>query len=53
MGVEMTWNDRARALRMNLADGSKMLTPSKRMVVKFGAVSREAVFEGRPLELKF
>jgi alpha-glucosidase/alpha-D-xyloside xylohydrolase len=53
MGVEMNWNDRARALRLSLVDGSKMLAPAKRLVVKLGAVRRETVFEGRPLEVKF
>ena len=52
MGVELIWNDRARVLRFSLAEGSKMLVPSKRMVVKLGGVSREATFEGRPLEMK-
>ena len=52
MGVEMTWNDRARVLRFSLAEGSKMLAPSKRMLVKLGGVSRETAFEGRPLELR-
>jgi alpha-glucosidase (family GH31 glycosyl hydrolase) len=53
MGVEMFWNDRAHVLRLNLTDGSKMLAPAKRLVVRLGAVVREAVFEGRPMEVKF
>jgi alpha-glucosidase/alpha-D-xyloside xylohydrolase len=53
MGVEMTWDDRRRVLHFALADGSKMLAPSKRLVVRVGQVNREAVFEGRRLEVKF
>ncbi len=53
MGLLLDWNERSHTLRLSLADGSKMLGPAKRLVVRLGKVTRETVFEGRPLELKF
>ncbi len=52
MRVNMNWNDSSRQLSMRLAKGSKMMAPEKRkIVVKVAGrdVTREAVFEGRPL----
>ena len=55
MRANIAWNDRQRRLSMRLANGSKMLAPSKRnIVVRVAGEStrREVVFEGRPLEVK-
>jgi alpha-glucosidase (family GH31 glycosyl hydrolase) len=55
MRMNIAWNDRQRRLSMRLANGSKMLAPAKRNIVVRVAgesVTREAVFEGRPIEVK-
>jgi len=55
MRVNMAWNDHRRRLRMRLANGSRMLAPAKRNIVVHVAgesVTREAVFEGSPIEVK-
>ena len=55
MRVNMAWNDLGRRLSMRLAKGSKMLPPAKRNIVVHVAgepLTREAVFEGRPIEVK-
>jgi hypothetical protein len=54
MGTDLRWNDRTRVLSLRLAQGSKMLAPAKRnLEVKVAGQSKTAVFEGRPLEVKF
>ena len=54
MGMQMTWNDARRALRLSLASGSRMLPPLRReLIVQLGDVTRHAIFEGRPLEVRF
>jgi alpha-glucosidase (family GH31 glycosyl hydrolase) len=54
MGVQLSWNDRSRTLRMQLASGSKMLPPSKRKIeVKVGDNLRQIEFDGRPSEIRF
>ena len=55
MRVNIAWNDRQRRLSMRLANGSKMLAPAKRNIVVHVAgetATHDAVFEGRPLEVK-
>jgi alpha-glucosidase (family GH31 glycosyl hydrolase) len=55
MRVNIAWNDRQRRLTMRLANGSKMLAPTKRNIVVHVAgqsVTHEAVFEGKPIEVK-
>jgi alpha-glucosidase (family GH31 glycosyl hydrolase) len=53
MGIQMAWNDVRRTLGLRLAAGSKMLPPARRhLVVKAGAASKNAVFEGRPMEVR-
>jgi alpha-glucosidase len=52
--LDLIWNDTRRALAMRLARGSKMLGPQKRdfiVHVVGESQTREAVFEGAPLEL--
>jgi len=54
MGIEMRWNDRTRVLSLRLAPGSKMLAPAKReLEVKVAGRTKAAVFEGRPIEVRF
>jgi len=52
--VNMAWDDRRRRLSLRLASGSRMLPPAKRQLriqVAGEARSREAVFEGHPLQV--
>jgi alpha-glucosidase/alpha-D-xyloside xylohydrolase len=54
MGIQMAWNDARKVLTLRLAAGSRMLPPAKRdLRVKLGESSRSAVFEGKPLEIRF
>jgi alpha-glucosidase/alpha-D-xyloside xylohydrolase len=55
MKVNLAWNDRQKRLTMRLAPGSKMLPPARRdLVVHVAgqATVREAVFDGKPLEVR-
>jgi alpha-glucosidase/alpha-D-xyloside xylohydrolase len=53
MGIQMAWNDARQTLGLRLAAGSKMLPPTRRsIVVKAGAASKRAVFDGRPMEVQ-
>jgi alpha-glucosidase (family GH31 glycosyl hydrolase) len=55
MRMNIAWNDRQRRLSVRLANGSKMLAPAKRNIVVHVAgesITRETVFEGRPIEVK-
>jgi alpha-glucosidase (family GH31 glycosyl hydrolase) len=56
MRINIAWNDRQRRLTLRLANGSKMLPPMKRSIVARlvgGRETRDVVFEGRPLEVRF
>ena len=54
MGIQMAWNDARKSLSLRLAPGSKMLAPAKRELrVKLGDASKTAVFDGKPVEMKF
>jgi alpha-glucosidase/alpha-D-xyloside xylohydrolase len=56
MRVNIAWNDRQRRLSLRLANGSKMLPPAKKNIVARlagGPESREVVFRGRPVEVRF
>jgi alpha-glucosidase/alpha-D-xyloside xylohydrolase len=54
MGIQLSWHDHSRTLRMQLASGSKMLAPSKRKIdVKVGDNLRQIAFDGRPSEIRF
>ena len=54
MGIRMTWNDARRTLTLRLAAGSRMLPPARRdLIVKLGDSTRTAVFQGRPLEIRW
>ena len=53
MGIQMTWNDVGKTLSLRLANGSRLLGPPRKMVVKLGKLSRSVTFDGKPLEVKF
>ena len=54
MGVQMSWDDRRRALSLGLANGSRMLPPLRRnFEVKLGDLTRSVVFRGRPVQARF
>jgi alpha-glucosidase (family GH31 glycosyl hydrolase) len=56
MRVEMAWRDRDRRLTMALARGSRMRPPVKRPIevrVAGRDGSKRAVFEGKPLDVRF
>jgi alpha-glucosidase/alpha-D-xyloside xylohydrolase len=54
MKVNIAWDNRQRRLRLRLAAGARMLPPARRNIVVRVAgesVTREVVFEGRPVEV--
>ena len=52
MGVQMTWHDARRVLKLSLASGSRILPPLRRNIeVKLGQNTRAAVFDGHPVEV--
>ncbi len=54
MGMNMSWNDQRRVFRVELAQGSRMMAPSRRdMQIRLLGETRSAVFEGHPIEVKF
>jgi len=55
MGIQISWNDSKRRAMFRLAEGSRMLPPMRRKIeVRIAAekTTREAVFEGRPVEVQ-
>jgi len=53
MGIQMAWNDVRQTLTLRLAAGSKMLPPTRRSIIlKSGVIAKQAVFDGRPLEVR-
>jgi alpha-glucosidase (family GH31 glycosyl hydrolase) len=54
MGIQMWWNDARRTLKLELAEGSRVLAPGRREIeVKLGGASRNVVFDGREVEVAF
>ena len=54
LGINMTWNDARRTLKLHLAEGSHMLPPLRRNIeVQVGQTTRQIMFEGRPIEVSF
>jgi len=53
MGVEMRWMEASRRLTLRLARGSRMRGPSRRIELQVAGRrgSRQAIFDGRPLEI--
>jgi alpha-glucosidase (family GH31 glycosyl hydrolase) len=51
-GVQMKWDDTARKLGLQLADGSRMLgSKQKRFDVKLGDATKSVMFEGKSVEV--
>jgi alpha-glucosidase/alpha-D-xyloside xylohydrolase len=54
MGVQMTWNDARKTLRLELAPGSRMLPPRARAItVQLAEMTKSITFEGKPVESSF
>ncbi len=54
MGLQMAWHDARRTLTLQLADGSRLLPPTRRnFEVKLGQNTRSLVFDGKPLVVSF
>jgi alpha-glucosidase (family GH31 glycosyl hydrolase) len=52
MGIQLSWNDKKRTLALNLAQGSKMMAPSKTINVKLLQSEKQITFEGKPMEVR-
>jgi hypothetical protein len=54
MGIQMTWNEAARKLTLQLAPGSRMLPPERRnLTVDLTGTKRDVIFSGKSIELSF
>ena len=54
MGIQMTWNEAARKLTLQLAPGSRMLPPERRnLTVELAGRKRKVIFEGKSIEFSF
>jgi alpha-glucosidase (family GH31 glycosyl hydrolase) len=53
MGIQMPWNDAQRALTLDLAPGSRMLTPVRNIEVRLGQETRSVKFDGSPIKIVF
>jgi alpha-glucosidase/alpha-D-xyloside xylohydrolase len=54
MGLQLDWNDTRRRLTMNLAKGSRMLSPGIRHIeVRFNQTTRALDFDGKPVDVFF
>jgi alpha-glucosidase/alpha-D-xyloside xylohydrolase len=55
MGLRIEWHDASRRLRVRLAEGSRLRPPLRRPIearVAGGKTTRNAVFEGKPIEVR-
>jgi alpha-glucosidase (family GH31 glycosyl hydrolase) len=54
VGIQMTWNDKNRALKLYLAPGSRFLPPERRVItVKLGETTRSVTLDRKPVEVSF
>ena len=54
MGIAMTWNDTRRILELKLAPGSRMLSPSPRIIdIQLLGGKRRTTFQGKPVSISF
>jgi alpha-glucosidase (family GH31 glycosyl hydrolase) len=54
MGIDMSWDDAGRVLRMKLASGSKMLPPLRRAIqIRVAEKQKQVEFNGQPIEVRF
>jgi hypothetical protein len=50
----MAWHDARRTLNLQLADGSRMLAPTRRTFeVSVGQNTQSLVFDGKPVTVSF
>lgn len=53
-GIQMSWDDKGKKLRLRLAPGSRMLSSKPRLLtVKLSDTTKSVAFEGIPLEVSF
>jgi alpha-glucosidase (family GH31 glycosyl hydrolase) len=53
-GIQMTWDDARRTLGLQLAPGSRMLSPEPRVfALKLAEVTHSVTFKGKPVEVSF
>jgi alpha-glucosidase/alpha-D-xyloside xylohydrolase len=52
MGMDMAWSDARKTLTVRLVSGSRVLG-KRNLEVKMGGASKSAVFEGRPITVRF
>jgi len=54
MGIAMTWNDARHTLELKLAPGSRMLSPTPKMIdVQLLGEKKTATFQGEPVSVSF
>jgi alpha-glucosidase (family GH31 glycosyl hydrolase) len=54
MGIQMTWNDERKVLRLQHAPGSRMLPPTPRTILfRLANLSRNVTFTGTTVEVSF
>ncbi len=54
MGIQMAWDDERKAFHLQLAPGSRMLTPRTRSItVELSGTKHSVTFEGRSVEVSF
>ena len=54
MGIAMTWDDARRTLELKLAPGSRMLSPTPRMIdVQLLGEKKSTTFQGKPVSITF
>lgn len=54
MGIQMSWSDSRRTLQLDLASGSRMLSPTPRVIqVHLGEKTQSVNFVGKPVEISF
>jgi alpha-glucosidase (family GH31 glycosyl hydrolase) len=53
-GIQMAWDDARRKLSLQLASGSRMLSPDPRAItVQLADVTRNVTFKGKPVDVSF
>ena len=53
MGIQMAWNDARHSLALELASGSRMLTPVRNIEIRLREEIRSVRFDGNPVKILF
>ena len=54
MGIEMSWSESRRTLQLGLASGSRMLSPTPRVIeIHLGGKMQRVEFAGKPVAISF